>query len=260
MGHDPQLVQALAVVGEPAANVAEVASEDHIAVQAASISALLDGRYDGDLTVAELLGHGDHGIGTLNGLDGEMIIVDGTAWQATADGQVKPVPGEALTPFAVVTNLADTITFNVVRPAANDDLLALVDDHLPAGVTNAAIRIDGHFERIHARSVPRQSRPYLPLTEVAETMVEWTWTDLHATVVGFRFDSGAAGLEIVGHHLHVLSADRTRGGHVLGCDLLHGRVTVESLDELHVELPPGVDLANPSEFADGDALESIEKE
>ena len=260
MGHDPQLVQALAVVGERAADVAEVAVEDHVALQAASIAALLDGRYDGDLTVGELLGHGDHGIGTLNGLDGEMIILDGTAWQATSDGEVRPVPDEALTPFAVVTNLADSVSFNVVRPATNDDLLALIDDHLPHGVTNAAIRIDGHFDRIHARSVPRQTEPYRPLVEVAETMVEWTWTDLHATVVGFRFDSGAAGLEIVGHHLHVLTNDRARGGHVLGCDLLHGSVTVESLDQLHVELPPGVDLAKPLKFVDRDALDSIENE
>jgi metallophosphoesterase superfamily enzyme len=31
-------------------------------------------------------------------------------------------------------------------------------------------------------------------------MVEWNWHGLNATVVGFRFDSAADGLEIVGHH------------------------------------------------------------
>lgn len=260
MPHDAQLLTALAVTGERRGEVAHVDLADHVAVQAASISSLLDGVYDGDLTVAELLAHGDHGIGTLNGLDGEMVIVDGEAWRANADGTVDPIPGGSKTPFAVVTRLADAERFDVTEPIANDELLELIDGHLPAGERNAAVRIDGIFDRIHARSVPRQVPPYRPLAEVAEDMVEWTWHGIEATLVGFRFDAGADGLEIVGHHLHVLSADRRHGGHVLGCDLREGSIRVEALDELHVELPPGIDLVDPGEFDDGGSLDAIEQE
>ena len=45
--------------------------------QCSLMSALLAGVYDGELTVRELLQHGDFGLGTFNSLDGEMIIVDG---------------------------------------------------------------------------------------------------------------------------------------------------------------------------------------
>ena len=260
MPHDAQLIAALAIRGERLDEVAEFDEADHVAVQAASLHSLLDGNYDGDLTIGELLAHGDHGIGTLNGLDGELIILDGEAWQARADGSVVRVAADQKTPFAVVTKLSDAETFSVDEPLENDSLLALIDEHLPAGERNAVVRIDGHFSRIHARSVRKQSPPYRSLVEVAEDMVEWTWRDMNATVVGFRFDSSADGLEIVGHHMHVISDDRAHSGHVLGCDLEWGSMKVETIEELHCELPPGVDLLPGHGPVDADALRAIEEE
>jgi acetolactate decarboxylase len=258
--HDAQLIAALSIHGERLDEIADVDRADHVALQAASLHSLLDGNYDGDLTIGELLAHGDHGIGTLNGLDGELIILDGEAWQAAADGSVNRVPAETRTPFAVVTKLSDAETFSVDAPLDNDSLLALIDEHLPAGERNAAIRIDGHFSRIHARSVPKQTPPYRLLIDVADDMVEWTWHDLNATLVGFRFDAAADGLELVGHHLHVLSDDRTRAGHVLGCDLEWGSVKVETIEELHCELPPGVDLVSGHGPSGDEVLRQIEGE
>jgi len=259
--HDAaDLLAALAIKGESRTEIASIPAGDHVAVQAASIASLLDGRYEGDLTVGELLAHGDHGIGTLNGLDGEMVIVDGEAWRAGADGTVEPIAAGARTPFAVVTTLREASSTIVAGPLANDDLLVLVDSLLPDGMRNAAVRIDGTFDRVHARSVPKQEPPYRPLAEVAGDMVEWTWRGIEATLVGFRFDAGTDGLEVVGHHLHVIDVDRSRAGHVLGCDLRSGTVSVEPLDELHVELPPGVELIDPGGFEDGGALKSIESE
>jgi acetolactate decarboxylase len=258
--HDAQLIASLTIRAERLDEVADVDEADHVALQAASLHSLLDGNYDGDLTIGELLAHGDHGIGTLNGLDGELIILDGEAWQARADGTVVRVaPGEK-TPFAVVTKLSDAETFSVDEPLNNDSLLDLIDEHLPAGERNAVVRIDGHFSRIHARSVPKQTPPYRSLIEVADDMVEWTWENLNATIVGFRFDSSADSLEIVGHHMHVISDDRAHSGHVLGCDLQWGSVKVESIEELHCELPPGVDLLPGHGQIDAGALRSIEEE
>ena len=65
--------------------------EPHVLFQASTIGALLDGAYDGDLTFAELAEHGDLGLGTLNGLDGEMIALDGRFYRADVDGRVQPV-------------------------------------------------------------------------------------------------------------------------------------------------------------------------
>ena len=76
---------------------------DHEVVQVSTIAAVLDRKYDGDVTIGEILASGDQGLGTLNGLDGELIIVDGEAWQGGADGVVRRVGEEEKTPFAVST-------------------------------------------------------------------------------------------------------------------------------------------------------------
>ena len=65
--------------------------EPHVLFQASTIGALLDGAYDGDLSFAELAEHGDLGLGTLNGLDGEMIALDGSFFRADVDGAIHPV-------------------------------------------------------------------------------------------------------------------------------------------------------------------------
>ncbi len=258
--HDPALLRALSVHETTLPALAGAAAADHVAVQESTLAALLDGAYEGNLTVAELLRHGDHGIGTLNGLDGELIIIDGRAWRAGADGSVDPVRGDARTPFAVATRLSDAAAFDIERPLAYEELLAWLDDRLPPGASADVVRIDGRFGRVHARSVPRQRPPYKTLAQVAEQQVDWTWRDLDATVVGFRFDASTAGVDAVGHHLHVLSADRTRGGHVLACDLTWGSVRIERLDELRVALPVGVALTDPGQFDAEEAVRRIERE
>ncbi len=43
------------------------------------------GLYEGTMTIGELLKHGDLGIGTLDSVDGELIVLDGKAYQAKGD-------------------------------------------------------------------------------------------------------------------------------------------------------------------------------
>lgn len=45
------------------------------------------GLYGGSLTVGELLEHGDLGLGTPHSIDGELIILDGKAYQAKEQGK-----------------------------------------------------------------------------------------------------------------------------------------------------------------------------
>ncbi|MGH3101697.1 MAG: acetolactate decarboxylase, partial [Thermoleophilia bacterium] len=45
-------------------------------------------------------------------------------------------------------------------------------------------------------------------------------------------------------HLHFVTADRSRGGHVLDSRAGAVRVRIDPSDDLHVELPPDVDLAD----------------
>jgi acetolactate decarboxylase len=218
----------------------------HVFFQASTIGALLEGAYDGDLSFAELAEHGDLGLGTLNGLDGEMIAIDGRFYRADVDGDVGEIDGETRTPFAVVTRFEPTIDVARDGPLEHDELLAWLDELIPAGVASCAVRVDGRFDSVLARSVPRQYPPYRPLTEVVAGQHVFELTDVAGTMLGFRFPDYVEGIEVSGYHLHFISADRRRGGHVLGSHTSSiVRARIDASGELRVELPPGVDLADP---------------
>jgi acetolactate decarboxylase len=219
--------------------------EPHVLFQASTIGALLDGAYDGDVTFAELAEHGDLGLGTLNALDGEMIALDRRFYRANPDGRINEVDGSALTPFAVLTWFAPTVELRVASPLAHEELLIELDGHLPAGTVACAVRIDGSFELIRARSVPRQNRPYRPLGEVVADQHVFELSGTEGSVVGFRFPDYSEGVEVSGYHLHFISADRSRGGHVLECRVRDAVARIDPSAALHVELPPGVELSAP---------------
>ena len=217
--------------------------EPHVLFQASTIAALLEGPYEGDVSFAELAEHGDLGLGTLNGLDGEMIAIDGGFLRADVDGWVREIPPDALTPFAVVVWFDPGIEFELPAPMSHDRFLAALDERLPAETTSCAIRVEGSFAGLRARSVPAQEPPYRPLGEVVADQHVFDLGAVSGTLVGFRFPDFAEGLEVSGYHLHFVSADRTRGGHVLECRPRACRVQLDVSAELHLELPVGVDLS-----------------
>jgi acetolactate decarboxylase len=235
--------------------------EPHVLFQASTIGALVDGAFEGDVTFAELAEHGDLGLGTLNHLDGEMIALDGGFYRADVNGFVSEVAPDQRTPFAVIVPFEPAIAFDLEGSVGYEALLTEIDRRIPEGAPSCALRIDGRFELVRARSVPRQEPPYRPLTEVVSEQHVFELTGLDGTIVGFRFPEFAEGIEVSGWHLHFLSEDRARGGHVLGCRVETAHVGLDPSGELHVELPPGVDLTDAATAkATHDAIERVERE
>jgi acetolactate decarboxylase len=167
------MIRSLHVETMAAADLTE--GHDHRTLfQASTIAALLEGRYEGDVTFAELSRQGDTGIGTLNGLDGEMIALDGEFFRADVDGRINAIPPEAKTPFAVVVEFDPDRTIDFDTGLEMDEALEMLDSGGDGPGPIAAVRIDGEFERVEARSVPRQERPYRPLAEVVENQNVFT--------------------------------------------------------------------------------------
>ncbi len=79
------------------------ASQD-VLYQVSTLDALMQGVYDGELSLGQLTSHGNFGIGTFDGLDGEMVVLDGQVYQVPADGKVIKKDSATLTPFAMVTD------------------------------------------------------------------------------------------------------------------------------------------------------------
>jgi acetolactate decarboxylase len=235
--------------------------EPHVLFQASTIGALLEGAFEGDLSFGELAEQGDFGLGTLNHLDGEMVAIDGRFFRADVDGGVAPVGPEERTPFAVVTKFEPTVDELLPdEPLSHEALLERLDGLVP-GASSCAVRLDGRFELVRARSVPRQEPPYRPLAEVVAEQHVFELRDVEGTMVGFRFPTYVEGIEVGGYHLHFVSADRSRGGHVLGSRSRGLRARLDPSDELHVELPPRLDLEDPTLAAQTHAaVELVERQ
>jgi acetolactate decarboxylase len=226
----------------------------------APVNALVEGIYEENVSLAEIQTHGDFGLGTFNDLDGEMVMIDGRTYQITADGRVREIlDDQTLSPFACVT---------FYNPISHDDILAemsherfeeWLDGLLPSPNLFYAIRIEGEFSHIKARSVPKQAN-YRPLVEVAQDQSVFEFTDVRGTMAGFYTPSYMASLNVPGMHLHFLSEDKQVGGHVLECSPREGRVGVQFIRRLELSLPMTFDYLTLDFQRDiGADLDKVEK-
>lgn len=198
---------------------------------------LLDGGYDGLVTIGEVMPAGDHGLGTVHRLDGELIVIDGVPWRVDATGTASVVPPETTTPFVVLTTMESPISARVQdmgREALVARIEALVDD--PGAVV--AVRVEGRFRRVLVRSVPAQNPPYRPYAEVcASQEVRWEHHDFEGVFVGFRFPEIAGGATIGGLHLHGMDTGRTTGGHNHELHVEDAVLTVSTSHDVAIALP-----------------------
>lgn len=83
---------------------------------------LMDGVADKGLPISEYLKHGDHGLGTFRFMNGEMIVVDGEAYQMRADGSIKQLDpqGDAIHPFAQITRFRPDISARAAVPSKEE--------------------------------------------------------------------------------------------------------------------------------------------
>jgi acetolactate decarboxylase len=209
----------------------------HEVFQNSTINALLEGLYDGSMTYGELRRHGDFGLGTFNALDGEMIAFDADFYQIKADGIAYAVADDQRTPFATVLFFRPTLTRALSGPLDYEHFQTLVEGLMEGPNLFYAVRVDGLFTSVKARSVPRQEKPYPPLAEVAQHQPVFHLKDVTGTLAGFRFPDFARGLNVPGFHLHFLTADRRAGGHVLDLVLARGELAIDATAQFHLELP-----------------------
>ena len=205
--------------------------------QVSTIDALLTGEYDGAVSVAELQKHGQVGLGTFDGLDGEMIAVDGRFYQVRVDGHAYQASERVTVPFAAVTRFETDEEMRLRSIESFEELAQVLDNSISSPNAVYAIRIEGEFEYVRARSVPRQGRPYRPLAEVVEEQKSFPFRSVRGTMVGFRCPEALRGVNVPGYHLHFVNATRTRGGHVLDCRIKEAVVHLDYTDEVHVTLP-----------------------
>jgi acetolactate decarboxylase len=183
--------------------------------QISTIDALMQGVFEGVEQVGELRGHGDFGIGTFDALDGEMIMLEGRIYQATADGSIRSVPDTATTPFATVTYFDRDFSAKTPAPMNFSNFSSTMSAWLPSQNVIYAVRMHGTFPAMKVRAIPAQHKPYPTLTEASKIQSVYSYTDTTGTIVGFYTPSFFKGLNVAGYHLHFISDDGQTGGHIL---------------------------------------------
>ena len=196
--------------------------------QVALLQSLTQGYYDGIIKVSELRQHGDIGIGTFEGVNGEMIVLDGTVYQALGDGTVQKAADDETVPFSNVTffdkdgslELSDINDVNALKEKLN----AMVEEN--GKNLFYFVKMSGTFEKMNVRSEIKQEKPYKTLDKALETdQREFNYDNITGTVVALYCPDYMNGLNTPGWHFHFISDDKTKGGHLL--DLQFGKATAE---------------------------------
>ncbi|QWE06199.1 acetolactate decarboxylase [Polynucleobacter sp. JS-JIR-5-A7] len=230
--------------------------EHHTLYQASTSNALVQGVYQGCVTVGTIKAHGNFGLGTYDALNGEGLMLDGHVYQALGDGSVIEPPDSASAPFWV------SAEFEADRNAMIDSvgdwagLCTHIDALRRSDNLFTAIRIDGIFDEIQYR-VACKSAPGTDLVTATSHQANFKFSNISGTLLGFWSPSYASTLNIPGYHLHFLSDDHQHGGHVLGIQAQNLKLQVMDADNLVIALPetPGFLKANLS----GNPAEALSK-
>lgn len=233
--------------GEPVSHIVNSALASYLGVdahtlyQVSTATALVEGIYQGAVRIGTLRQHGDHGLGTFEELDGEMVIVDGHFFQVRCDGSVREVGDDVLTPFAVITKF--TPDTEVVLDQCPDlrRLTSRFDSLRDSDNIFYAVRVQGFFEYVHTRAMCR-THEGIPLIQAAAIQPEFDFRNVAGTLVGFWTPEYARTLNVPGYHFHFLSEDGKCGGHLLQCTGANLRLQIQREGTYQVALPETEDF------------------
>lgn len=212
--------------------------------QVSTLQALIVGEYDGAISADTLDDYGDIGLGTFDALDGEMIVIDGKVYKARVDGTVTEVDSQETIPFANVAYINNSEEISISFDDGYDSLKAELNDLFKECNMPVAFSISGEFTNVEYRSVPEQQKPYPALTEVVANQTVFSEEKLNGTIVGFRFPEFMNDMNAVGYHLHIISDDRTKGGHLLNVESGNVKILGEELESFYVVFPENLKNAD----------------
>ncbi len=227
------------VKNEPQPQAAASADRETI-FQVSLLQGLTLGDYYGSVSVKELKEKGDTGIGTFEGVNGELIMLDGEVYRAKSDGSVEVAPDDETIPFSNVTFFDADTTEEISGISNINDLKEYLNGKVEEFGKNRfyMIRIDGSFKKVSARSELKQEEPYKTLADALSTdQREFDFDETTGTVVGLYCPEYMNDLNAVGWHFHFVSEDKQNGGHVLDLDIDNAELKWDNTDGFNMLLP-----------------------
>ena len=226
--------------------------------QVSTLQALALGYSRSVITVRDLLQHGNTGLGTFEDVNGEMIVMDGHCYRADQEGKITEVASNMGVPFAAVGTLSYTAKAAAVHQVGRSSFQSFQSFSL-ANIPNIEalrieltrkieerfglnsmhiIKIEGHFDKIDARSEAPYRSQHISLKEIlGRTQKAFLFENIAGALVGVYFPDYMDGINMPGWHLHFLSADKTKGGHVFDMALREGVAMIDKETRIILELP-----------------------
>ena len=226
--------------------------------QVSTLQALAMGHTKPVIDVAELKKHGNTGLGTYEGVNGEMIVADGQCYRAKDDGAVVIAEEDMGVPFASVCNFKGNTSFDIGEIKCIEDLKTLLTIKIEEqfGLNSMhVVRIDGQFDEVQARSEEAYNAIHVSLKDMLQiTQKSFQFNDLGGTLVGVYYPDFMDGINAAGWHIHFVSDDRQKGGHVFELKMKCGQARLDKISTIEIQLPtdPVFDTYSLKEANDDD--------
>jgi acetolactate decarboxylase len=209
--------------------------------QVSTLHALVAGYTRGVITVQELESQGNIGLGTYAGVDGEMILLDGVCYRACQDGSVVRAAPDTGVPFASAASVEGGTEFDLEEGLGieelKDELTCKLDEAYALNSMHV-VKVSGTFDSVSARSESAYHADHVTLKDMlATTQREFVFEKLNGTLVCVYHPDYMDGINAPGWHIHFLSEDKTRGGHVFGLSMVRGHATMHKIDRIEIKLP-----------------------
>lgn len=225
--------------------------------QVALLQSLMQGEYDGVITVGELKHYGDTGIGTFQSVNGELIMLDGVVYRALWDGSVEVVPDDETVPFSNVTFFDADIKKENVNTSSIKELKEILTSIAKGQGKNQfyMAKVKGLMPSMLVRSELAQEKPYKTLNVALETdQREFSYENINGTVVALYCPEYMDGLNTPGWHLHFVSDDGKKGGHVLELSTKNCEIELDIISEFAMVVP------NRETFDEKDLAKDLKEE
>jgi acetolactate decarboxylase len=208
--------------------------DNNLLFQASSLNSLLEGSYEGKMTIHDLLDHGDFGLGALEYMDGELVCLDAVCYQITADGLAHKLSSESKIAFATVVFFKSDKTLDINKQHNFTELQKYLDDTMIEKNGIFAIEVNGFFSGVTARSIQKQDKLYVPLSDVVGNQTVSNFSNVKGTLVGFYIPDYMKEINVAKYHFHFVTDDKKFGGHLLDMNVTNGTIKISKINKIHI--------------------------
>ena len=228
----------------------------NILYQHGTMQMLVEGLLDGTMPIEDLLTHGSIGIGTGDGVDGELVILNGVGYKIDTSGKAVELPKDFKVTYADVCN----DNYREFKQYQNVELEQMLNDVL--GANNGqnqffAILTKGVFQKIRTRSSKKSQKPYPSLGTIAQNQIEFEAEDIARTMITFYTPKVFQGVGVSGFHNHFLADNLSFGGHVLAATMKDVTVSIQPIENFELHLPVNSQEYLQADLNDTSSLDNV---